>query len=931
MDFLDVFTQAANGHSDRSGKEATEDEAPRRLVRKRYQVSDAPLLEWLDCRADFLSGLMAYKVPSENVKAQCGYCDSVHDPLYRCLDCFGLSMRCGQCMLNNHATQPLHRLEANSVTIQFLGLRTLQSSTPMGYTRSISTSVGVAMLNHESSNSSHFNLLRNFDILQLQSKLSAYDFYKALEQITENASMESNADRYMPFSCVAHRWTHLKMLKCGGYGDCMSFKDIPDGGLAVLCPACPQPEWNLPVNWKDAPPEQKWLYRWQIAVDANFKLKRKKVSSLKVNPGFGPGWSYMVEPKKYRAHTSGAEYPKEENTCSGFRSVDDSEKTGGVGIETCGVGGTICPRHSFVYPNGIGDLPGCESYRNMDYIIFSALEHMQADEVDISYDLLLNNLKKPAKSAKIRFFIPKFHAPAHIKDCQTTCSWYLLPRVAETDGEEIERFWSGQNSAGNAMQEMAPGNRWDLLNAFFGDWNWCKALKLGESLRKLLLEVIKEAPLHMDIFSTFTKTLDEKQVEEWTAMVEKWEMDPHNAPNPYAVTTEGLSLGNSIFEPVLMFYFVFVDISLAQVRMELSQRDKDEERHTDGDDDDVAIPSPGKFMAAGLALELMMVRLATDIKNDPPKTPAQEEKVANHHMGLRTTINREIAKMNDPEAVELTPLVFPSALTEEVRKVDCPAPFSDYEWQLRWAAAHEALAELRHSVSHSTVVWLLLPLNAQDVKPLKIAWMDMEMQEKMKLRAKKRSARHQARELEEQGLDKGALAAMEMADGESESRRTISWIWMVPGSKEKGTDDKGSDPAEAVRIEWCCARARAQHWDEQCTKVLEETCCVSEFLDRCSKWWTANAEEELTETSFVSLKVQRGVRAYVWSQAEVLQRLGREFSAEWEGVFTELKRALGLAAAKDNNDAGEKALEGGEAEDVDESDDEGMDKDYMIL
>ncbi|KIJ36841.1 hypothetical protein M422DRAFT_50824 [Sphaerobolus stellatus SS14] len=602
MDFLDISTQAANGHSDRSGKEATEDEATRRLVRKRYQVSDAPLLEWLDCRAEFLSGLMAYEVPSENVKARCGYCDSVHDPVYHCLDCFGLSMQCGQCMLNNHATQPLHRLEKwngkcfTSESLGAIGLRVSlghagkqcdhpvpgpKDSTVLGYTRSILTSQLLAVGWYPTStgrpkSAISFNLLRNFDILRLQSKLSAYDFYKALERITENASIES-------MRRVTREWTHLKMLKQGGYGDCMSFKDIPDGGLAILSPACPQPEWNLPANWKDAPPEHKWLYRRQIAVDANFKLKRKKVSSLKVDPGFGPGWSYMVEPKKYRAHTSGAEYPKEENTCSGFRLVDDSEKTGGVGIETRGVGGTICPRHGFVYPNGIGDLPpGGESYRNMDYIIFSALEHMQADEVDISYDVAL-----------------------HITDCQTTCSWFLLPRVAETDGEEIERYWSGQNSAGNATWEMAPGNRWDLLNAFFGDWNWHKALKLGESLKRLLLEAIKEAPLHMDIFSTFTKTLDEKQVEEWTAMVEKWEMDPHNAPNHYTVTTLSLSLRNSIFEPVLMFYFVFVDISLAQVRMELSQCDKDEERHTDGDDD-VAMPSPGKFMAAGLALELMI-------------------------------------------------------------------------------------------------------------------------------------------------------------------------------------------------------------------------------------------------------------------------------------------------------------------------------------
>lgn len=27
------------------------------------------------------------------------------------------------------------------------------------------------------------------------------------------------------------------------------------GELAVVCRACPIPGWNLPTNWRDAPPE----------------------------------------------------------------------------------------------------------------------------------------------------------------------------------------------------------------------------------------------------------------------------------------------------------------------------------------------------------------------------------------------------------------------------------------------------------------------------------------------------------------------------------------------------------------------------------------------------------------------------------------------------------------------------------------------------
>ncbi|KIJ37879.1 hypothetical protein M422DRAFT_259492 [Sphaerobolus stellatus SS14] len=152
--------------------------------------------------------------------------------------------------------------------------------------------------------------------------------------------------------------------------------------------------------------------------------------------------------------------------------------------------------------------------------------------------------------------------------------------------------------------------------------------------------------------------------------------------------------------------------------------------------------------------------------------------------------------------------------------------------------------------------------------------------------------------------------AMEAVDGESESCCTISWIWMVPGSQERDTDDQSSNTTEEVRIEWCRARAHAQHWDEQRMKV---------------KWWTTNAEEGLTEVGFASLKAQRGVRAYACSQVEVMQHLGQEFSVEWDGAFTELEVELGLGTMNNGADEGE---EGPVVEN--ESDEEGMDDEYVF-
>ncbi|KIJ37877.1 hypothetical protein M422DRAFT_259490 [Sphaerobolus stellatus SS14] len=177
-------------------------------------------------------------------------------------------MQCGQCILDTHALQPLHRLEKwNGKCFISESLASMGLCVSLGHSGK--------QCDHRDPGPRDFTVLDsngihkiNLDfcacgdaepriqqLLSLQSKLSAYDFYTAMERITENASAESSADCYMPFSHIARERTHLKMLKRAGYGDHTSFKDIPDRGLALLCPACPQPEWNLPADWKEAPPE----------------------------------------------------------------------------------------------------------------------------------------------------------------------------------------------------------------------------------------------------------------------------------------------------------------------------------------------------------------------------------------------------------------------------------------------------------------------------------------------------------------------------------------------------------------------------------------------------------------------------------------------------------------------------------------------------
>ena len=115
-----------------------------------------------------------------------------------------------------------------------------------------------------------FLLLEAAQLLSLQSKLSLYDYYIHLEQLTDatgttnvNVSrfscyfktswLTSSKVRYKAFLRTLRVWRHIRMVKHGGRSyDATGIDGTSPGELAVLCPACPIPSVNLPSNWQSA-------------------------------------------------------------------------------------------------------------------------------------------------------------------------------------------------------------------------------------------------------------------------------------------------------------------------------------------------------------------------------------------------------------------------------------------------------------------------------------------------------------------------------------------------------------------------------------------------------------------------------------------------------------------------------------------------------
>lgn len=101
-----------------------------------------------------------------------------------------------------------------------------------------------------------------------------------------------------------------------------------------------------------------WLRRLYIAIDANFRLKRKKVSSDKNNPSLNHGYAYVVEEKAYKQHLATFDtLPTEQSDhCNNHDAVKLATLKGSVALAATGVASVDCARHEIKRPCSTGDL-----------------------------------------------------------------------------------------------------------------------------------------------------------------------------------------------------------------------------------------------------------------------------------------------------------------------------------------------------------------------------------------------------------------------------------------------------------------------------------------------------------------------------------------------------------------------------------------------
>ncbi|KAG2028869.1 hypothetical protein BDR03DRAFT_882493 [Suillus americanus] len=902
---------------------------------------------WLKHRGIFLREFIRLEGRCGQASAQsCLECNRP-SPEYRCEDCLGSELYCTTCILSAHVRHPLHRLQRwNGQYFEQTSLKTLGLRIQLGHT------TGQKCLNpqrafnddfvvvdtrgiHEvaldfcncATAESHmqqllriswfpsttsdpktaatFSVLEQYHLLSFESKISTYEFYHALRRMSNNTGLLPVKDRYESFLRMIREWRHLKMLKRSGRGhEASGIDGTAEGECAILCPACPHPGKNLPADWKDAP--RQWLYGLFLAIDANFRLKRKAVSNDNVDPSLSRGWGYFVEEDAYKGflHDS-ADSIQEKSMCSSHAAVNMADTKSNRGLAVTGLGTIDCARHNMKRPNAVGDLQKGERYINMDYLFFSTLRHTVLDTLNVSYDIACQwhkrlwhrmsafpfsmHLSHTVKT--VSFFVPKFHLPAHIEQCQTSFSFNFKSGVGRTDGEAPERGWANINPVASSTKEMGPGARRDTLDDYFGDSNWKKLVGLGATMLRKMKDALPERENHREAFEDLDDGLRGEYgatLEQWREQVEAWERDAAQ-PNPFERKAES--------------------ITMASVRLELAREDQIDLQtgtylalHEDC--------TPSVLISTGLELEEQQRRMKADRAGlGVHATDNQEGKMLQRSNTLRRRIDAwgkmqelympflaalrasEASVSNNvaaaPEAIKLW---LPSHIS---RTSPCDTRLQAIEWKLRYGQAHDALRSLRSNLRALTAILKYKDrhlrgqgANTRARNTLKAVEARIEAAASTYEHARKSLVVLAPRVNQTQSGWHSSLRPLDRADirsmtdilwGESEGTRKLSWIWSMRGAAPNEMDNDNT--LEDMRIEWCKARARAMRWAEEVELLKEEMRRILQFFE-----WDAQRWDERGLGNALQLDdadQHEGQMAYAKRQAVLRRMLAESFKTSW--------------------------------------------------
>ncbi|KAL1940996.1 hypothetical protein VTO73DRAFT_7632 [Trametes versicolor] len=763
-------------------------------------------------------------------------------------------------------------------------------------------------------------LLKLFHELTLQAKINTYDFYWSLLRATNNSGTTKHPHRYKQFGHAVRLWRHLRQLKRGGRGhDPAGASATTPGSLAVVCPACPHPDKNLPPNWELTPPEKLWIYTLYLMMDANFRCRCKDRGLDDVS--LAPGWSYYVDNKKFQDYLrNDCGFETEQNTCSAEHNAILKANLRKEGYVASGIGAVLCARHAFFRPNGCGDLHLGEKFPYMDYFLISTLLGVILFLLVISYDIACqycrNFERRVARNfpeemhldfddINVRWMIPKNHIAVHGSN-HSRYSLNFNEKVGRTYGEGVESSWSHLNPAAMSTREMALATRHEVLDDHMGAWNWQKVIGLGDHLLRCLNKARSMAQKNRGLFEEFSSTFEPNVVREWSRLVDVWCANPGSVPDPFeepqanlrctqvhlAFAQEEANVSALQGLPQLdMSPSVFVQVGLDLEELQRTIRSKAGSHHSDKDLVDLLQQRNSLRRRIYVWTETQhiympaVVQLRIQTNTTLPLLP--DDAMPDGHPE-----NEDVDIVNPEDLV----LWLPSAIPSSLRIGDFTQRLSDFERRLRLAQIEDSLSTIRRvrrmlkGISEFKRLHISGTGNRANMRSRTLY--SKFVQKQACAVAQYRSAYRALSNLDPNGpwrndfrelLDSHLTGPGISEEGPGEGSREISWIWLVQRPESVEDPDEARQYNDSMRAEWARTRARAERWEEEVELLVEEMRRVLAFLEHEADWWTSIVDRRAKFPLRVPtpFDIIDGVRAYAHRQAATRRSLVAKFARLW--------------------------------------------------
>ncbi|KAJ7707970.1 hypothetical protein B0H14DRAFT_2646717 [Mycena olivaceomarginata] len=843
--------------------------------------SDDPLRQWAeDHRTMYLSEMLRREGRGDHNYTMCPRCNE-GKPDHQCKDCLGGGeLLCASCMLDGHSQLPFHRIELirsqqwqgsffTPRTLKDMGLRiqlghwkpnnrvcSVPDPAPnddfvivhengvhpvhldycgcgRGGLRKVQllrARLWAAMTTHLRTTAT-FSVLRSYHLHSFESKCAALEFYQALGRQTDNLHRKKE-----------------KMLKHAGRGhEADSVGKTAMGECTLLCPACPQPGKNLPPGWEDVPDDKQFLYALFLALDANFRLKRKDVSSEKKDPGLGNGWAFFLR-SRGRSH------------CVAHDAVDKPDREA-QGTASSGVGVIDCARHNMKRPRAVGNLQLGEQYINMDYMFFASIAGSPLMRYFVLYDIAYDTITIDGAGKFMTFLVPKFHLPVHIEACNLNFPSTLPRDVGQTDGEAPERGrWRTRYKKGRGRERLwqtwtsrwtrggkeMDGNGGEVGRADISAPNPFETMRKDQHLARVRAELAAEAAAREVAGKEDAGAVKgDMHITELIAM--GLQLEDQQRVLAFDIAATGLhptdGQRRAMIERTSKLRRKIVAWAEVQQKffpMLANIREREDEERARAAERGSPSPGFGCQISCCGSPQWSPPRPNPMWRGVTVTKAVQEHEYwlrmgqaneALHELRRLLLVQTHLHKLKDMQS---------RGVRANMRSGDKIAALNEHVQRAGGAVSGGAysVGGIGRVLNKKEWEWTLLLLREDDIRGLpKSQFRDPERKKKKRARMKKRV------------------------------ERELSWIWVNRGEWWEPGDNVAMN--EAVRIEWAKTRARAMRWAEEVDLLDEE-------MRRTQQW---------TSEDFPRGRSARGETAYALRQAGIQAALAEDFAKEWVGLL----------------------------------------------